>query len=89
VSNTRPLPSPFPSSLVVDPTKEALEEFRSKVVVALDRVLANKDAVPRNEAGELAFLLRYPIQIQALLPVPVVLYLIKTILCLWAVSSLP
>jgi hypothetical protein len=36
MSNTRPLPSPFPSSLVADPTKEALEEFRSKVVVALD-----------------------------------------------------
>jgi hypothetical protein len=59
--NTRPPPSPFPLLLVADPTKEALEEFRSKVVVALDRILANKDAVSRNEAGELAFLLRYRI----------------------------
>ena len=63
MSNTGSPPPTFPSSLAADPTKEALEEFRSEVVVVLDRVQANKDAVLRNEAGELAFLLRYPIQI--------------------------
>jgi hypothetical protein len=57
-----PLP-PLLLSLVADPTKEAFEEWSSEVVVALDRVHANKYAVPKSEAGELAFLLRYPIQI--------------------------
>jgi hypothetical protein len=43
-------PSPFPTPLVAGPTKEALEEFSSEVVVALDRVLANVDAVPGYKA---------------------------------------
>jgi hypothetical protein len=61
MSNTKLPPSPFPLSLVVDLIKKALKEFCSKVVVALDQVLANKDAILKNKARELAFLLRYPI----------------------------
>ena len=43
---TRTPPPPLPSSLVADPTKEALEEWSSEVVVALDWVLADVDIVP-------------------------------------------
>jgi hypothetical protein len=49
MSNTRSSPSPFPSSLVADPAKEAFKELSSEVVVALDRVLAHVDAVPNNK----------------------------------------
>jgi hypothetical protein len=51
---TRTPPPPFPSSLVADPTEEAFEEWSSEVVVALDRVLAEVDAVPGYKARRLA-----------------------------------
>ncbi len=51
MSETRSPPSSLPSSLVANPTKEALKEMGSEVVVALAGVLTNKDAVSRNEVG--------------------------------------
>jgi len=61
MSDTRSSPSPFPSSLVADPAEEAFKELSSKVVVALDRVLAHVDAVTSNKTCWLALLLISPI----------------------------
>lgn len=61
VLDTRSSPSPFPSSLVTNPTKETFEESSREVVVALDRVLSDEDAVPGQEVKWLALALTKPI----------------------------
>jgi hypothetical protein len=53
--------SPFPSSLVANPTKETFEESSGEVVVALDQVLSNEDAVPSQEVRWLASASTQPI----------------------------
>ena len=45
MSDTRLPLSPLPLLLVIDLTKKALKKAHSKVIVALDRVLANIDAI--------------------------------------------
>jgi hypothetical protein len=51
---TRTPPPLLPSSLVADPTEEAFEERSSKIVVALDRVLAEVDTVSGYKVMQLA-----------------------------------
>jgi hypothetical protein len=62
VFKTRTPPPPFPLSLVVDLTKEALKEWSSKVVVVLGQVLTQVDVVPGYKVRRLAWLKIYVIR---------------------------
>jgi hypothetical protein len=48
--NSRPPPSPFPSSLVADLAQEAIEKVGQDFLKALDWMLSNKGAVPKSKA---------------------------------------
>jgi hypothetical protein len=80
-------PSPFPSSLVANLAEEAFEELYQDIEKALDRISLYEEAIPKKTrevsvgTAQLSRLL--------LLPIPVFLHLVETVLGLWAVSSLP
>jgi len=47
MSNAGSPPSPFPSSLVTDPAKEAVQELSVNLLKTLNQILLNESAVSR------------------------------------------
>jgi hypothetical protein len=43
--------SPLPSSLIADPAKEALKELSRDLVIALDRIFSDEDAVSKEKSS--------------------------------------